>query len=54
MWLKKTFSQKVIFNHFERFDNEKILYIIHAMVVISTAGGSDEQRTREGNDGRVD
>ena len=24
-----------------------------AMVVLSTAGGSDEQRTREGNDGRV-
>ena len=24
------------------------------MVVLSTAGGSDEQNTREGNDGRVD
>ena len=24
------------------------------MVVLSTAGGSDEQSTREGNDGRVD
>ena len=36
------------------FDNRKIIYIICAMVVISTAGGSDEKQTREGNDGRVD
>ena len=36
------------------FDNKEITYIICAMVVLSTAGGSDEQRTREGNDGRVD
>ena len=28
--------------------------IIHIMVVCSTAGGNDEQRAREGNDGRVD
>ena len=35
------------------FDNSKIMYIMCAMVVLSTAGGSDEQRTREGNDGRV-
>ena len=27
--------------------------IIHIMVVCSTAGGNDEQRAREGNDGRV-
>ena len=35
------------------FDNKKITYIICAMVVISTAGGNDEQSAREGNDGRV-
>ena len=51
---QNTFSQKGIFNNLILFDNKKISYIIRVMVVITTAGGSDEQRTREGNDGRVD
>ena len=36
------------------FDILKNTYIIPIMVVITTAGGSDEQSAREGNDGRVD
>ena len=48
------FYKNDIFTDFTMFDNKKIIYIICAMVVISTAGGSDEKRTREGNDGRVD
>ena len=51
---QNTFSQKGIFNNLIPFDNKKISYIIRVMVVITTAGGSGEQRTREGNDGRVD
>jgi hypothetical protein len=51
---QNTFSQKGIFNNLILFDNKKISYIIRVMVVITTAGGSGEQRTREGNDGRVD
>ena len=47
------FSQSSVFTVLTMFDNSKIMYIMCAMVVLSTAGGSDEQRTREGNDGRV-
>ena len=34
------FSQSGLFSCFTRFDNKKITYIICAMVVISTAGGT--------------
>ena len=37
---------------FYQFDKFKILIII-TLGTISTAGGNDEQRAREGNDGRV-
>ena len=47
------FQKNGIFTDFYMFDNKKITYIICAMVVMSTAGGNDEQSAREGNDGRV-
>ena len=51
--LKILFSQIGIFADFTMFDKRKITYIICPMVVLSTAGGNDEQSAREGNDGRV-
>ena len=53
MYFIKHFFQSSILDVFCRFDISKITYIIHIMVVFSTAGGNDEQSTREGNDGRV-
>ena len=47
MYFIKHFYQSQILELFHPFDNKKIPYIICAMVVISTAGGNDEQRTRE-------
>ena len=49
----KLLSQISIFTKLTTFDNKKITYIICPMVVLSTAGGNDEQSAREGNDGRV-
>ena len=47
------FSQISISADFTVFDKGKITYIKCPMVVLSTAGGNDEQSAREGNDGRV-
>lgn len=50
----KFFYKNGFIKPFYQFDKYKKKYIIHNMVVCSTAGGNNEQRAREGNDGRVD
>ena len=52
MYLIK-FSKTAQLSYFYAFDNVKLMYIIHVMVVISTAGGTMNKSAREGNDGRV-
>mgnify|MGYP003554089480 CR=1 FL=1 len=45
----------IVFQNHVRTFSQAIYHLdLHLMVVCSTAGGNDEQRAREGNDGRVD